>query len=1373
MSHSVRLRRSMSILLSAGLFLLTLLPVISMLTRFHNVVRVPVMAGLPVDRTDALLLQTANKTNSDNGFEKVLRFYGLKRLNVNLTNTPVTDALLRDEAGAYYRSVFIDGANLTAALLNSTELQVLRNAVTVGGVNLYVGALRLANNATIQTLTSGEILGSTTVTDSRKDYIISTVQPEVTHELSGLMITHNSAQTDFALTLGAASSHTQILVRSTDNNQQQYSILARYQDGPGSVFVASNDADTYLSYNTIQDNYSATASGNTFTQQRFAQIVPMMMFVRYSAGDEAWHRNHDYANFTLDDPPLQPPPTGADFAGILQQAIAHNFHFTLAFMPKNYQSTDPAVVSLFRDHPDRFSLVQHGNNHDDYEFYKYTTQPGDPYPARPLADQEADIVEGKARMQALTQSTGIPYGQVMIFPFNISPADTLTLLKKYNFQATINSQDYPLGGTRSWTWNSYMYPAEMEYNNFAVIKRYGPDSEPFPLDLFTDKPVFMYEHPPYFVSRGPGAFNNVADSINALQGDVEWRSLDYILKHLDMEKTDDDGSVEVSFYGNDLIVTNETDTDKTYHLTREETLNVPIAGVIIDGAPVAYSVTGGIIIVDTVVPAHGSRELVITYGSIPTVTPSATTSPTATASPTQSSTATHTAIPVPSDTPTSTITNTAVPSTLTGTPTASSTPVPTDTSTTTPSDTLTTAPSSTPTATDTSTATYTPTSVPSATDTATATPVPANTDTPTPTDTAATIPPADTPTTVATQTLTHTSTVVPSATQSPTSTSTSTSTPTETPTVASTDTDTPIPVPTDTSTTTYTPTIQATDTATETGTATVTQAAPTDTPTDTPTEILTATYSPTLASTHTPSPTDTPTATETPTQTGTPTSVTTPTVSDTATQTPVDTATSTPTQLPTSFATYTPTAIDTDTPTATNSPTSTDTPVLPTQTPTHTSTTLPTSTSTPTNTATDTATETSTSQPTDTSTPTSAPTDTPTETATSAPSDTATTVPSFTTTATDSPTPLPTDTSTVVPSYTSTATHTPTVTSTLTSTNTTTHTPTATFTTIPSDTPSLTATGTPTAGSTAIATHTPTNTATSTATPTITPTVAPPTSTATASPTASSTSTRTPTATSTAIASRLFSDGFESGDLSQWTASSGLVIQQQEVYAGIYAARGTSTGAASYAYKRLTTNQSDLYYRVRVKSISQGTRWIYPMRFLTSGGGQILSLFLTGGSSAKIGYQNYVTNASVTSATTMSRGRWHEIELHVKVAGAASIEELWLDGVLLADLSRTDTLGTTPVGRIQLGENGTSAPADVVYDDVALDTTFVTGAQATRQAIGQVVGMRPMFSVISGWLFQKTEGDNLRGLWYNTEVLGTCTWREWLTANCRRIEERR
>ena len=188
-----------------------------------------------------------------------------------------------------------------------------------------------------------------------------------------------------------------------------------------------------------------------------------------------------------------------------------------------------------------------------------------------------------------------------------------------------------------------------------------------------------------------------------------------------------------------------------------------------------------------------------------------------------------------------------------------------------------------------------------------------------------------------------------------------------------------------------------------------------------------------------------------------------------------------------------------------------------------------------------------------------------------------------------------------------------------------------------------------------------------------------------------------------------------------------MVVQQQEVYAGLYAARGTSTGSASYVYKRLTTGQTDLYYRVRLKSISQGSRWIYPMRLLTASGGQILALFLTGGSTAKIGYQNYIANITVTSATTVSRGVWHEIEVHVKVAGASSAEEVWLDGVLLTDLSRTDTLGTVAVGRAQLGENATGAPADTVYDDITLDTTYIVGPQSAR--------LRYFLALLPRWLF--------------------------------------
>jgi len=562
------------------------------------------------DLSDALLLYASNKRQtSDWGFQKVTRFYGLKLAEVDLTTTTLTDALLRDEAGVYYPTVYIDGTTLETSL-SGTELQVLEEAIDAGGANLLISALRMDNSLAVRELTDGEILGSTNVLDSQRDYLISEALPEVTRELTGLTITYDAEQLDYTLTIDPNASHTQILVHSTDDEGELYPLYARYQNGSGSVFVVSNYADPYLEWNLLRENYAAERSGEVFKQEWFSHLVPMMMFVGFSAGDEAWHRDHDYANYLLCDPPLQ--EFYFDYAGILEQAIAHNFHFTLGLPPVAYTSSEQSVIDLFLEYPERLSLVQHGNNHDGYEFYKYTVDEDDPYPPRPLDEQEADIVEGCTRMEAHGQYTGIPYARVMIFPYNISPAETLTLLKQYNFQATINTQDFPLGGRRTRAWDSYMYPAELDYNNFAVISASEPEIAPYPFDLFIDRPVFLCGHVGFF-NEGIGAFNPVADAVNGLYGKVEWRSLDYIMKHLYLEKTNDDGSIDVMFFGNLLIITNESATQRVYQVKREETLNVPIISVTVDDMPVDYTRIDNVLQVDLVIPTGASRELRIRY----------------------------------------------------------------------------------------------------------------------------------------------------------------------------------------------------------------------------------------------------------------------------------------------------------------------------------------------------------------------------------------------------------------------------------------------------------------------------------------------------------------------------------------------------------------------------------------------------------------------------------------------------------------------------------------------------------------------------------------------------------------------------------------
>src|SRR6266705_796131 len=182
-----------------------------------------------------------------------------------------------------------------------------------------------------------------------------------------------------------------------------------------------------------------------------------------------------------------------------------------------------------------------------------------------------------------------------------------------------------------------------------------------------------------------------------------------------------------------------------------------------------------------------------------------------------------------------------------------------------------------------------------------------------------------------------------------------------------------------------------------------------------------------------------------------------------------------------------------------------------------------------------------------------------------------------------------------------------------------------------------------------------------------------------------------------------FSDDFESGSLSQWTVRNGATIQQQEVYAGMWAARATSTGGQAYAYKTLSTSQPNLFYDHRFKVLSQGGGNVSVVRFLTSSGGAIFTIMR--GPTGRLIYYNQVTGVSTTSTTAVPTGAWHELEVHAFINGSGSSVEVWLDGAKINDLSKTDSLGTTPIGRVLIGDSATGRTFDVAFDNVIVSAS--------------------------------------------------------------------
>jgi glucose/arabinose dehydrogenase/PKD repeat protein len=193
--------------------------------------------------------------------------------------------------------------------------------------------------------------------------------------------------------------------------------------------------------------------------------------------------------------------------------------------------------------------------------------------------------------------------------------------------------------------------------------------------------------------------------------------------------------------------------------------------------------------------------------------------------------------------------------------------------------------------------------------------------------------------------------------------------------------------------------------------------------------------------------------------------------------------------------------------------------------------------------------------------------------------------------------------------------------------------------------------------------------------------------------------------TTPATASLLFGDGFESGTMSNWTFVNGVTIESGDVLRGAYSARTTSSGAAVHATKKLDTAQNQVYYRVWFKVFEQGGSSLRFARLRTgdgSSGSSILGVFVA--SDGRLGYTNYVTSSTTTSTTSVSPFLWHELQVRVKVSGSTSEVETWLDGVRISALSRVDSLGTTPIGRVQIGDSSTGRTYDVLFDDVSVGT---------------------------------------------------------------------
>ncbi|MGH8859617.1 MAG: hypothetical protein ACRDVG_00020, partial [Jatrophihabitantaceae bacterium] len=184
----------------------------------------------------------------------------------------------------------------------------------------------------------------------------------------------------------------------------------------------------------------------------------------------------------------------------------------------------------------------------------------------------------------------------------------------------------------------------------------------------------------------------------------------------------------------------------------------------------------------------------------------------------------------------------------------------------------------------------------------------------------------------------------------------------------------------------------------------------------------------------------------------------------------------------------------------------------------------------------------------------------------------------------------------------------------------------------------------------------------------------------------------------------VFSDGFETGDLSAWTTTSNLGVQTADVRSGSYAAQANVTAAPGYAKRTLPATYTDAYSRVAFNAASMGTQvTLLRLRDTPTGNGGYVYLSATG----RLAFRSDALMAGTVSGVAPGPG-WHALELHLAIDTTTSTSgrvEVWLDGAPVPALTISGIdLGTAPVGVLQIGDTAV-ATADIRFDDAAFSTT--------------------------------------------------------------------
>jgi hypothetical protein len=543
---------------------------------------------------DVVLVRPTNAVSLEQRqLEIASRFYGLG-LSVIDVDASDFDAALDREASRKDTLAVVIEAKALGHVNQRSLFHVLHRKTGTPVPLLICGITPETGSITLQNWSAGVAIAGKTVGGTL--HYRAGASSGLTRQIANLTFTF-SAKNAFYLAV-AQKDKAQVFL-SVDNGQDVFPTFIEANVRQERVFLLSR------SFPESEIELRADADD---TVGAFAKVAPLIMFVSYCAGEQGWHSTQHYANLTIDDPWLREPYGFLNYKDLLKEMQEHNFHTTIAFIPWNYDRSEARVVALFRNHPERYSICIHGDNHDHKEF--------DDFKSKAFSLQIAAVGQSLARMEEFQRLTGIPYDHVFVFPHNIGSESILKQLKIDNFTATINSLNVPINQNPPSSLLFALRPVTLSFAGFPSIARFSPSMQDrltfIAINGFLDNPVLFYTHHDFFAS-GIDAFDGVADQVNKIQPNTRWRSVGDIAKHLYLVRLRGDSEYDVRAFSNDLELNNTFGRDSVFYIQRPESDPAAIALVSVDGRRATYQVDSGILQVMVKIPAGESRHVVVRY----------------------------------------------------------------------------------------------------------------------------------------------------------------------------------------------------------------------------------------------------------------------------------------------------------------------------------------------------------------------------------------------------------------------------------------------------------------------------------------------------------------------------------------------------------------------------------------------------------------------------------------------------------------------------------------------------------------------------------------------------------------------------------------